>query len=91
MAYERKDNTGTQWVNPKKESSKHPDFTGVALIGGTEWRVASWYATDDSGDKKQDKSGNPYLNHKYSLPDPKYAKKEEVVTPTESVDADLPF
>ena len=90
MAYERKDSTGTLWVNTKKDTPKHPDMTGDCLIGGTQYRIAGWYATDEEGAKRTDRRGNPFLNCKFSLPDPKYAKKEDA-KPTESVDADLPF
>ena len=90
MAYERKDSTGTLWVNTKKDTPKHPDMTGDCLIGGTQYRIAGWYATSEDGEKRLDRNGKPFLNCKFSLPDPKYAKKPTTEA-ADTIDADLPF
>lgn len=42
MAYEQKPNSGSLFVNDKKESDTHPDRTGSALIGGVEYWVSGW-------------------------------------------------
>jgi hypothetical protein len=42
MAYEQKDMSGTLFVNDRKESDKHPDRTGTALIDGVSYWVSGW-------------------------------------------------
>lgn len=42
MAYEQRDNSGTLFKNSRKESDKHPDRTGTALIDGVEYWVSGW-------------------------------------------------
>lgn len=34
MAFEQRDNSGTCFVNDRKESDKHPDWSGSGMIGG---------------------------------------------------------
>ena len=50
--YEQRDNTGSIFKNDKKETDKHPDGKGSAMIGGVHYWISSW--------TKQDKNGNPY-------------------------------
>ena len=54
MAYEQKDNSGTMFVNDKKEKDNHPDRKGSAVIDGTEYWVSGWLKTS--------KDGKPYLS-----------------------------
>ena len=68
MAYEQKDMTGTLFVNDKKESPQHPDFTGTVLINGVSLRLAAW--------KNIAKSGKKYLKISVSEDKPKFAKKQ---------------
>ena len=42
MAYEMRPNTGSMFVNYKKETETHPDRTGTALIDGKEYWVSGW-------------------------------------------------
>jgi hypothetical protein len=42
LAYEQKDNSGTLFINDRKESDKHPDRTGTALIDGVSYWVSGW-------------------------------------------------
>lgn len=42
MAYEQRDNSGTVFVNDRKESEKHPDRTGTAMIDGVMYYVSGW-------------------------------------------------
>lgn len=42
MAYELRDNSGTLFRNDKKETEKHPDRTGTAMIGGKKYYVSGW-------------------------------------------------
>ena len=51
MAYEIKENSGSMFVNTKKEKDTHPDRNGTALIGGVEYYVSGWIKETKSGDK----------------------------------------
>lgn len=42
MAYETKDNTGSLFVNNKKDTDRHPDWTGSARIEGHDYWVSVW-------------------------------------------------
>ena len=54
MAYEQKDNTGSLWINDRKEKDTHPDRTGTLLIEGRSYFLNGWL--------KQSKDGKPYLS-----------------------------
>lgn len=54
MAYEQKDNSGSIFVNDRKQKETHPDRTGTALIDGTEYYISGWL--------KQSKDGKPFLS-----------------------------
>jgi uncharacterized protein (DUF736 family) len=60
MAYEKKDMSGVLFSNKEKESEKHPDYTGTALVNGDELRLAAWVNTAASGMK--------YMSIKFSVP-----------------------
>jgi hypothetical protein len=51
MAYEMKENSGSMFVNTKKEKDTHPDRNGTALVGGVEYYVSGWIKETKSGDK----------------------------------------
>ena len=51
MSYETKDNTGRLFKNDKKETEKHPHYTGSATIGGVEFFMDAWLNTAESGRK----------------------------------------
>jgi hypothetical protein len=42
MAYEQRDNSGTMFVNDRKEKETHPDRTGTAMIDGVMYYVSGW-------------------------------------------------
>lgn len=49
MAYEQRDNSGTVFNNDRKESDKHPDRTGTAMIDGVMYWVSGWVKTGAKG------------------------------------------
>lgn len=44
-------NTGALFKNSKKETEKHPDYTGTIDVDGTEYRLAAWIRTSKAGTK----------------------------------------
>lgn len=50
MAFEQKPNSGALFVNNRKESEKHPDWSGSALIEGREFWISGWTKTGAKGD-----------------------------------------
>ena len=42
MAYEQKDNSGSIWVNDRKEKDTHPDRTGTVKVGGKDYYISGW-------------------------------------------------
>jgi hypothetical protein len=51
MAYELRDNSGSLFLNSKKEKETHPDRTGTAMIDGVTYYVSGWLKTSQSGQK----------------------------------------
>lgn len=49
MAYEQRDNSGTIFVNDRKDSEKHPDRTGTAMIDGVMYYVSGWIKQGSKG------------------------------------------
>jgi hypothetical protein len=54
MAFEQKDNSGSLWVNDRKESDRHPDRTGTLVVEGKSFYLSGWL--------KKTKDGKPYLS-----------------------------
>jgi uncharacterized protein (DUF736 family) len=54
MAYEQKDNSGSLFINDKKEQENHPDYKGSVKIGGREYWLSGW--------KKSTKDGKKWLS-----------------------------
>lgn len=49
MAYEQRDMSGSLFKNDKKETEKHPNMTGSALIDGVEYWVSAWTKEGNNG------------------------------------------
>ncbi len=44
-------NRGVLFKNNRKETDKHPDYTGHINIDGTEFWLSAWVQTSKSGDR----------------------------------------
>lgn len=49
MAYEQRDNSGSVFVNDRKEKDTHPDHTGTAMIDGVMYYVSGWIKQGQKG------------------------------------------
>lgn len=49
MAYEQRDNSGSIFVNDRKEKDTHPDRTGTAMIDGVMYYVSGWIKQGNKG------------------------------------------
>lgn len=68
MAYEQKDNAGALFINDKRETDKHPNAKGSAMIGGVEYWVSAWTNTSQKGTKYQSLSFQPKDQQAISSP-----------------------
>jgi len=44
-------NRGSIWKNDKKETDKHPDFTGTLNVDGHDYWVSAWKRKEGASDK----------------------------------------
>lgn len=77
MSYEQKDNAGALFINDKRETEKHPNAKGSAMIGGVEYWVSAWTNTSQKGTKYQSLSFQP--------------KEQQATTPEAPLEDDMPF
>lgn len=82
MAYEPRPNTGSMFVNEKKESETHPDRTGSALIDGKEYWVNGWIKESAKG-----KWMSLAFKPKDAKPEPKQEKRGSI----HEMESDIPF
>ena len=47
----QKNNTGTLFLNDRKTETKHPDYTGKAVINNKPYWVSAWIKVGKSGKK----------------------------------------
>jgi|SRR5687768_2669713 len=45
------ENRGSIWKNDKKETDKHPDFTGSLNVNGVDYRVSAWKRKEGANPK----------------------------------------
>lgn len=53
MAYEQKPDTGSLFVNDRREKDSQPNAKGTALIGGIQYWVSAWTNETKGGQKYQ--------------------------------------
>tara|TARA_R100000664_G_scaffold17520_1_gene26460 strand:+ start:641 stop:886 length:246 start_codon:yes stop_codon:yes gene_type:complete len=79
---EQRNNSGALFKNTKKETDKHPDYTGSIVVDDKEYWISGWNNTAKS-------SGTKYMGLSVTLKEPKTQMVEEN-TPAMS-DEDIPF
>lgn len=52
MAYEQRDNSGTLGKNTRRETDKHPEYAGAAVIGGVGYWVSGWVKANGATGEK---------------------------------------
>ena len=73
-------NRGSIWKNDKKETDKHPDFTGSLNVNGEDFWVSAWKRKADANPKapalsfsikpkEQTQSGNDQTQSGNATPD----------------------
>jgi len=77
-------NRGAIWKNEKKETEKHPDFTGSLDVEGVGYWVSAWKRKPGSSENA------PALSFSIKLKEARKAPKpEQAVEP--DFDDDIPF
>lgn len=51
MAYEPRDNSGSLFKETEKQSDRHPDYKGKAIIGGQAYYISGWKKPGTNGKK----------------------------------------
>lgn len=49
VPYEQRDNSGSLFNNDRKNTEKHPDDTGTAMVGGVEYYISAWRKRSSGG------------------------------------------
>ena len=86
MAYELRDNSGSLFRNERKETDRHPDYTGSVMVGGVEYRLSAWVKGGENGKKKFFSLGFTPKENREQDPAP----KSDGGTPR-NLDQDVPF
>lgn len=97
MAYEQRDNSGTFFINDRKETDRHADFRGSIQVEGKDYWLNVWNKDGPKGEywsvsvtPKEKATGNsqarPITQGTSSL-----SKKSPPVSNAEALDDDLPF
>lgn len=51
MAYEQRDNSGSLFINDKREKDTHPNMNGSVMIDGKEYWISAWTKERNNGEK----------------------------------------
>jgi len=76
-------NRGSIWKNEKKETEKHPDFTGSLNVDGVDYWVSAWKRKPDASAKA------PALS--FSVKPKDAPKQQNAPVQTADFDDDIPF
>lgn len=82
------DNRGAIWKNDRKESDRHPDFKGSAMVAGVEYWVSGWKRGPD------DPPNRPALKMSFQPKEQQSQpaqQKQEAFGAKGDFDDDLPF
>lgn len=81
-----KDNSGAIWRNEKRETDRHPHFTGQAMVDGVEYWVSAWKRDADAKDRA------PALRFAFKRKEERGdQRRQERQTARDDFDADTPF
>ena len=78
-------NRGSIWKNEKKETEKHPDFTGSLNVEGVEYWVSAWKRKPDASVKA------PALSFSIKEKDAQKQRPVPAQTVATDFDDDIPF
>lgn len=82
-------NSGMLARNERKETDKHPDFTGSLNVDGVDYWLSAWVNEGRPGGKME---GKKYFSIKVNRKDaPRSAAKPVTKTYNEDLDDDIPF
>lgn len=79
--YEQKPDTGSLFINDKREKETQPNAKGSALISGVEYWVSAWTNTSSKGAK--------YQSLKFERKSEKFDNTEELQA--EALNDQIPF
>lgn len=82
MSYEQRDNSGSLFKNTRKESEKHPDYTGQIMVDGRTYWLSAWLKTDRNGGKFMSLAVKPKEDRRAAPPKPQQASQSRGARPS---------
>lgn len=79
-------NRGGLWKNARKESDKHPDYTGNINVNGVEMWLSAWIKTDRKGGKFMSLAVKPKDGDAGTTGRGEFGRR-----PLDTLDDDIPF
>jgi len=71
-------NRGSIWKNDKKETDKHPDFTGSLNVDGHDYWVSAWRRKEGASEKAPALSFTVKRKDGKPAPGPRTAKRDDM-------------